>query len=63
MNIHIKSLVLAALLFFGCAHAEVKNIVVLDYNDFGPQATAYELLGMDWLQWQLHGDSRPKSTI
>ena len=48
------------LLLIGSAHAETKNMVVLDYDDFGPQAAAYELLGMDWWQWQSHGESRPQ---
>jgi hypothetical protein len=48
-----------ALLIAGCAHSEVKSMLVLDYDDFGPQAAAYELLGMQWWQWQAHGESRP----
>lgn len=57
----MRLLALVALLLVGCAHAEVKNMVVLDYNDFGPQAAAYELLGMEWWQWQSHGESRPQT--
>jgi hypothetical protein len=56
----MRLLALVALLLVGCAHTEVKNMVVLDYNDFGPQAAAYELLGMEWWQWQSHGESRPQ---
>ena len=43
----MRILALMGLLLVGCAHAEVKNMVVLKYNDFGPQAAAYELLGME----------------
>jgi len=35
------------------------NAVVLEYEDFGPQVIAYQLLGMYWWQWDNHGDSRP----
>ena len=34
--------------------------VVLPYSAFGPQAAAYELIGMEWWQWESHGDSRPR---
>jgi hypothetical protein len=57
----MRLLALMAFLLVGCAHAEVKSMVVLDYNDFGPQAAAYELLGMEWWQWQSHGESRPQA--
>ncbi|WP_157209853.1 hypothetical protein [Marinimicrobium agarilyticum] len=33
---------------------------MFDYNDFGPQVIAHEVIGMEWWQWQPHGDSRPK---
>ena len=39
-----------------------KNICVLDYENFGVQAMAYELLGFQWYQWDSHGDSDPKTT-
>ena len=57
----MRLLALMAFLLVACAHAEVKSMVVLDYNDFGPQAAAYELLGMEWWQWQSHGESRPQA--
>ena len=34
--------------------------VILPYSAFGPQAAAYELVGMEWWQWDSHGDSRPR---
>lgn len=30
--------------------------VILPYSAFGPQVAAYELLGMEWWQWESHGD-------
>ena len=50
----------------GCATLKTKpskestqNIIVLDYDDFGPQAAAHRIIGMQWWQWQQHGDSNP----
>ena len=34
--------------------------VALPYSAFGPQAAAYELIGMEWWQWDSHGDSKPR---
>jgi len=36
------------------------NLVLLKHEDFGPQVVAHEILGMDWWQWQSHGDSKPR---
>jgi hypothetical protein len=33
---------------------------VVPYEAFGPQAIAYKLIGMEWWQWDNHGDSRPR---
>lgn len=33
--------------------------LLLGYTDFGPQAVAHELLGMEWWQWQPHGAPDP----
>lgn len=33
---------------------------ILKYEDFGPPAMSNDLLGMDWWQWQDHGDSSPQ---
>ena len=60
MMTSMRLIVLTVLLFVGCVHAEANKMIVLDYSDFGPQAAAYELLGMQWWQWQSHGDSRPR---
>ena len=56
----MRLLILTTLYLVSCAYAETRNMLVLDYSDFGPQASAYELLGMEWWQWQSHGGSRPK---
>ncbi|MCB9753891.1 MAG: hypothetical protein H6713_28445 [Myxococcales bacterium] len=34
-----------------------EHVLVLDYDDFGPQAAAYELLGMEWFVWSEPGGS------
>ncbi len=36
--------------------------LVLNYESFGPQVMAHELLGFQWWQWNAHGDSDPKTT-
>lgn len=36
------------------------NIIIFNYSDFGPQARAYKLIGMEWWTWSSHGDSRPR---
>jgi hypothetical protein len=35
------------------------DAVVLDYDELGPQAAVYQLIGMQWYQWQPHGSSDP----
>ena len=47
-------------LFAGCTNSASNNSVVLDYNAFGPQVIASEVIGMEWWQWLPHGDSSPK---
>lgn len=55
-------LLLIALLLslFACATQGVGKTLLLQYEDFGPPSAAHELIGMDWWQWQDHGDSRPR---
>jgi hypothetical protein len=52
-----------ALVFFSlsvaCSSDINENIVVFNYKDFGPQVIASEIIGMEWWQWQPHGESRP----
>ena len=35
---------------------------VFDYDDFGPQAIAYETIGYQWYQWNSVGDSDPSKS-
>ena len=51
-------LVLFTLLTSSAVHSR-QEVVLLDYNDFGPQIIAQEVIGMEWWQWQDHGDSDP----
>ena len=49
---------MAFLIIFGCKNTP-KQYLVLDYEDFGPQAMAWETFGMQWWQWDNIGDSDP----
>lgn len=42
------------------SNPESTPVTILNYEDFGPQVVAHELIGMEWWQWQKHGDSRPR---
>lgn len=46
-------------LFVACSSQMKQNSIVLNYSDFGPQVIANEIIGMEWWQWQPHGESRP----
>jgi len=43
----------------GCVHKPLLNVLVLSYQDFGPQALVYPYIGYEWYQWNTHGDSDP----
>ena len=59
MRTIIVSLFLMALV--SCASTPPQSTAyILEYKDFGPPVIASDLIGMDWWQWQSHGDSRPK---
>lgn len=51
-------ILLAILCVAGCS-ATGRKTMVLKYHDFGPQAAAFETIGMSWWQWDSHGGSRP----
>ena len=54
-------LTLTAFILVGCvclSNIQTKT-TILNYEEFGPQAAAYETIGMQWWQWDTHGDSRP----
>lgn len=61
MRTMIWLLMCVSLLSVSPARAEAE-LLQLRYEDFGPQVVAYELLGMQWWQWQAHGDSQPGTT-
>ena len=46
-------------LLTSCSVHSQQEVILLDYNDFGPQIIAREVIGMEWWQWQDHGDSDP----
>ncbi|MCF6337688.1 MAG: hypothetical protein L3J84_07010 [Gammaproteobacteria bacterium] len=52
-------IVFSFVLLAACANQVKQNTVVLNYSDFGPQVIASEIIGMEWWQWQSHGESRP----
>lgn len=39
-----------------------RQMVILDYQDFGPPSMSHALLGHEWWQWQAHGDPDPRQT-
>jgi hypothetical protein len=45
---------------FNCSENE-KQILILSYDDFGPQALAWETFGMQWWQWDNHAGSDPNT--
>ena len=51
----MKSIVSASILVLSASHGRA-NEVILPYSAFGPQVAAYELIGMEWWQWDSHGD-------
>lgn len=48
------------ILFWQCSGVS-QAFLVLEYEDFGPQAMAYEMIGMQWWQWQNHGAIDPST--
>lgn len=56
----IVSLITFLPLLSCAAPGVMQNTLVLQYDEFGPQVVAHELIGMEWWQWQSHGDSRPR---
>ena len=43
----------------GCCSTAWAESVVFDYDDFGPQILAHEVIGFQWYQWNSSGDSDP----
>jgi len=60
------------LLFFGCTNSKFEqldlptcvktspNTIMFNYQDFGLQSTAYEVIGFEWWQWQSCGEDCEK---
>jgi hypothetical protein len=46
----------------GCSsnNSNQSQVLVLPYSAFGPPSMSGSLLGVEWFQWQSHGDSRPR---
>lgn len=51
----MKKLLAPCLLIFSSAIGWTSELI-LPYSAFGPQVAAYELIGMEWWQWDPHGD-------
>lgn len=61
---HLKLLIIfSALTGFSCSTQQKLDYTILIYNDFGPQAMAHELIGMDWWQWSEPGGFEPNDTF
>ncbi len=56
--------VFVGIIFFmgGCSsnNSNQSQILILPYSAFGPYTMSGSLLGVEWFQWQPHGDSRPR---
>lgn len=50
----MKSILSALILLLSISHVRAGE-EILPYSAFGPQAAAYELIGMEWWQWDSHG--------
>ena len=55
----MKSVITACILILGAAMVRGGEII-LPYSAFGPQAAAHELIGMEWWQWESHGDDKDR---
>jgi hypothetical protein len=51
---------LSLFLLCSCAVGSQSATALFAYKEFGPPSMSSEMLGMDWWQWQEHGDSQPK---
>jgi len=56
----LATVVALVVLCCGSLEPSESDAIVLSYEDFGPPAAAWEVLGHDWWQWLDHGDSRPR---
>ena len=58
MTVFRVFLCLSCSAFAACSQDKAGEILVLSYDNFGPQVIAGEIVGMEWWQWQSHGESR-----
>lgn len=57
------SVFLLSLLFLtACSDSSKANSIVMEYDDFGPSAMSFQMLGYPWWQWDAHGDDSPETT-
>ncbi|MDP2572608.1 hypothetical protein Q8W40_10485 [Vibrio penaeicida] len=57
-----KIFVCLLFLLSACVNADSNySIKVMNYHDFGPPSLSGKLLGVEWFQWQSHGDSKPRN--
>lgn len=55
----MKIRIIPLLLALGGSAARAGELI-LPYSAFGPQIAAHELIGVEWWQWDSHGDSKPR---
>lgn len=62
----MKKFIMLVIASIFLVHAQATSsqakLMLLDYEDFGPQAMAYKLIGYAWYQWENHGSSQPSQT-
>ncbi|MDO6686728.1 MULTISPECIES: hypothetical protein [unclassified Agarivorans] len=55
-------LLLGVLMVSACSQAPIEqHTYVLPYKAFGTPSMSGKLLGVEWFQWNAHGDSRPRA--
>lgn len=56
-------IVMAVALIACCAEKREPHasVVVLPYQELGPQVAVHDLIGYEWYQWDNHGDSDPNT--
>jgi hypothetical protein len=61
---HLQKIYLLIFILFltcmaGCEPRIKTNSIVFNYDDLGPQASSYELIGYEWYQWNSQGPDNP----
>ena len=60
MKRKLNQIALALIIVISCS-SNNNQILILSYDEFGPQSMAWETIGMQWWQWDNHGDSDPNT--